>query len=226
MAKAKTKIVKAKTKKKSIDQLLKESAIVKLDLACGANKQGKDFIGMDMFPYPGVDIVHNALNFPWPLPDKSVNMIVASHFLEHVSASGIDPHLSDLIDLLIKNKILKEKEITDLMGEHRIFSNFIRLLDECWRVLKVGGQMAFVGPYYQSIGAAQDPTHVKPLCEASMLYFDPEECGGLFWNFYKPKPWKLEMQSFEGSGNIEVIISKRDIKPYEERIKSHLEVEN
>lgn len=213
----------AKKEKKTIKQILKDNAVVKLDLACGAKKQAPGFIGMDMFPYPGVDIVHNALTFPWPLPSDSVDMIVASHFMEHVPATGVDHHLSGLIDLLISKKVITSKDAMDAFGEHRIFSNFIRLLDECWRVLKVGGQFAWVAPYYSSIGFAQDPTHTKELCEASMLYFDPEQHGGLFWNFYKPLPWKIEMQSFQGNGNIEVIISKRDIKPYEKAIEAHLE---
>jgi SAM-dependent methyltransferase len=209
-------------KKPDIKQILKDKSVVKLDIACGQNKQ-KGFVGMDMFPYPGVDVVHSALEFPWPFPDESVDMAVASHYLEHIPAFGIDTHLTQLIDLLISKKLITAKEVMDTMGEHKIFSNFIRFMDEVWRILKDGGQFAFVAPYYQSLGFAQDPTHVKMICEATMNYFDPEMHNRVFWNFYKPKPWKVELQTFQMTGNIEIIISKRNIKPYEKAIEGHLE---
>jgi len=209
------------TAKKTIKQMLVENAITKLDLACGQNKQ-VGFLGMDVLPYPGVDIVHNATVFPWPLPDQSINMIVASHFLEHVQKTGVDPRLSGLIDLMIAKKMITKKEAMNSFGEHHVFSNFIGLMNEAWRVLRPEGRFAFVVPYYKSPGFAQDPTHTSMINEATMMYFDPEHESHL-WNFYKPLPWKIEMQTFQGNGNMEVIISKRDIKQYEKAIETHLE---
>jgi hypothetical protein len=176
---------------------------------------------MDVLPYPGVDIVHDATVTPWPLESDTISLITMSHFLEHVPKGGVDPRLQGLIDLLISKKIITKKEAMDSFGEHHIFGVFINLLNEAWRVLKVGGQLAFVVPYYTSIGFPQDPTHVTMLCEATMCYFDPEHESKL-WNFYKPSPWKIEVQTFQGNGNMEVIISKRDIKPYEKLIQGHL----
>lgn len=212
---------KKATKPKTIKQMLDENATTRLDLACGQNKQ-KGFIGMDVLPYPGVDIVHNATVFPWPIPNESIDMIVASHFLEHVQKTGVDPRLSGLIDLLMKKGSISKKEAMEAFGEHHIFSNFISLLNEAWRVLKTDGQFAFVIPYYTSPGFAQDPTHCSMINEATMMYFDPEHESHL-WNFYKPMPWKIEMQTFQGNGNMEVIISKRDITKYEKAIETHLE---
>lgn len=190
---------------------------IKLDIGCGESKLD-GFLGMDMTPYKGVDIVHNATVFPWPIESETVATIVASHFFEHITPMGVDPRLIGLIDLLIKKKIISKKEAFNQFGEYEIFSVFLRLFDECWRVLKVGGQLAFVVPYWQSIGFAQDPTHIKQICEATVMYLDPEHQSGL-WRFYRPKPWKIEMQTFSAQGNLEVVISKRDITPYEEAIE-------
>ena len=68
-----------------IGALLKEKAIIRLDIGCGASKQGRDWVGMDIRPGPGVDIVHDWNDYPWPLPDESVTVAVASHVVEHVN---------------------------------------------------------------------------------------------------------------------------------------------
>jgi hypothetical protein len=43
------------------------------------------FVGMDILPLEGVDIVHNWNDMPWPLPDESVVLAIASHVVEHVN---------------------------------------------------------------------------------------------------------------------------------------------
>lgn len=57
--------------------------MVKLDIACGANKQ-EGFSGIDIRPLEGVDIVHDLEEFPWPIPDSTVSIAVASHYIEHI----------------------------------------------------------------------------------------------------------------------------------------------
>ncbi len=56
-----------------------------MDLACGANKQGPDWVGIDIQKLPGVDIVHNLEKYPWPLPDECTSIAVASHLVEHLN---------------------------------------------------------------------------------------------------------------------------------------------
>ncbi len=61
-----------------------------LDIGCGKNKykskNPKDVvIGIDCAKLPGVDKVHNLEKFPWPFKDNEFEIIIANHFLEHVS---------------------------------------------------------------------------------------------------------------------------------------------
>ena len=55
---------------------------IRVDLGCGRVKL-PGFIGVDRFPLPGVDIVAN-LDEPLPFADDSVDLVHASHSLEHL----------------------------------------------------------------------------------------------------------------------------------------------
>jgi SAM-dependent methyltransferase len=163
----------------NIKQLLKESSGIRLDIGCGASKQA-GFVGIDILPLKGVDIVHDLEVTPWPLPDECVLTAIASHVLEH-----INPHRGVFIDVM----------------------------NEIWRVMKPNGQFAFVVPHASSHGYAQDPTHCNMINETTMHYFDPDPegltMGAQLYNFYKPKPWKIERQYFNPQGNLEVLLTKR-----------------
>lgn len=67
-----------------VKTLLKEKRGIRLDIGCGRSKQ-EGFVGMDIQDLPGVDIVHDWNDIPWPLPDESVVQAVASHVIEHVN---------------------------------------------------------------------------------------------------------------------------------------------
>lgn len=160
-----------------IDELLAEKSGIRLDIGCGANKT-PGFVGMDMRPLEGVDIVQDVTQQPWPLPDESVLCAVASHLVEH-----IPPHNF----------------------------GFINFMNEVWRIMKVGGEFAMALPHGSSQGYLQDPTHCNPCNEATWSYFDPEEpnTGGMLWQIYKPKPWKIKHLTWSPAANIEVVLVKR-----------------
>ena len=164
---------------KDIKALLKEKSGIRLDIGCGEAKN-PGFVGIDMLPLKGVDIVWHLETFPWPLPDESVVVATASHVLEH-----INPHKGVFIDVM----------------------------NEIWRILKPGGQFAFVVPYAESPGYVQDPTHCNPINETTMHYFDPDpehkNIGQSLYAFYRPKPWKIEKQYYNPVGNLEVLLVKR-----------------
>ena len=81
-------------------------------------------------------------------------------------------------------------------------------MNEIWRVMKVGGQLAFSLPYGWSYGYIQDPTHCNPCNEATWQYFDSDYP---LYNIYFPKPWKITkgFPVWQVNGNMEVVMIKR-----------------
>lgn len=68
----------------AIKKILAENNLgIKLDVGCGFNKQ-TGFVGLDKRDVAGVDIVHDAEVFPYPLPDESCSIILMSHLIEHI----------------------------------------------------------------------------------------------------------------------------------------------
>jgi SAM-dependent methyltransferase len=72
----------------AINKLIADSAGIQLDVGCGGNKQGPDWVGIDIRPLDGVDIVHDLEAFPWPLPDDCALRAMASHVVEHINPHG------------------------------------------------------------------------------------------------------------------------------------------
>lgn len=52
--------------------------------------------------------------------------------------------------------------------------DLIRFMDECYRILKPMKKMVVRAPYYTSIQSMQDPTHKRPISEATFFYFNKE----------------------------------------------------
>ena len=84
----------------------------------------------------------------------------------------------------------------------------IRFMSECWRILKVNGQLAISTPYAGSPGWWSDPTHCTGWNEHSFAYFDPDFEA---YNHYKPKPWKIEKGNpiWQNTGNLECLLRPR-----------------
>lgn len=94
--------------------------------------------------------------------------------------------------------------------EHIDPSNTLNVLNEMWRVMKVGGQLMISVPYGLSYGFIQDPTHKNPWNEATLTYFDPDY--PLFDVYcHTTKPWRIERSSWYATGNLEAILEKRPI---------------
>lgn len=92
---------------------------------------------------------------------------------------------------------------------------FISFMNEAWRILKPGGEFLLGAPYATSAGMFRDPTHVNFINEETWTYFDPHDTfynGGLY-HIYSPLPWRIKLNTWHTTGNIEVVLVKRDIMP-------------
>jgi SAM-dependent methyltransferase len=69
-------------KKKMFD--IKSKKGIMLDIGCGEGKEPR-CVGMDIRPLPGVDIVHDVEELPYPLPDECCLSILARHIVEHIN---------------------------------------------------------------------------------------------------------------------------------------------
>lgn len=86
----------------------------------------------------------------------------------------------------------------------------VEVIEECWRVMKVGGILCLAMPYAGSEGHWQDPTHIKPWNRDTAWYFDPSHPSRLY-DVYRPKPWKIEGNSYQMCGNLEIVMRKIDV---------------
>ncbi len=186
MAKKKERILSLTKKEKSvkeIKEMISGKKAIKVDIGCGAHKQGPDWVGIDYRPLKGVDIVQDIEQAPWPLPTGCATIAVASHVVEHINPHG---------------------------------GVFIDFMNEVWRILKDGGEFLISTPYAGSPGYWWDPTHVNPLSEMTMEYFDPKGTltQGGFYGIYAPLPWQVKpgTLTWNDTGNLEVVLVKRPIK--------------
>lgn len=172
------KSLKVSNETKKLIELRKTGGV---DIGCGGAKNGPDFFGIDYRKMPGVDLVQDLEEFPWPIPTDTFKVAVSSHVVEHINPSkGI----------------------------------FINFMNECWRILKPGGEFFISAPYCRSNGMMRDPTHINFIHEETWAYFDPEESkyrGGLY-HIYSPLPFFTKINTWTESGNVEVVLVKREIK--------------
>lgn len=152
---------------------------MKLDIACGSRKD-EGWIGIDIQPLPGVDIVHDLNTHPWPIESGSVEAAKAWHIIEHIPPVAVTEHGTRL--------------------------PFIEFMNECWRVMTVGARMDIELPYGSSEGFKNDPTHCNPCNEATWEYFDPDFQR---YQYYRPQPWKIVSCSFAREGLMNVVLEKR-----------------
>lgn len=86
-----------------------------LDIGCGSGKVA-GAVGVDCIALPGVDVVHDLNQRPWPFPDNSFDHVVCKHSLNH---------LNDLVRTMEEiHRIAKPGAIIEILAPHYTSDNF------------------------------------------------------------------------------------------------------
>lgn len=85
----------------------------------------------------------------------------------------------------------------------------VDFMDEAWRIIKAGGQLALSTNYAGSPGYWSDPMNCNPCNESTFFYFDPQYKD--LYSYYEPKPWMIEKGSPQWvvGGNLEIVMRPR-----------------
>ncbi|MBC7490301.1 MAG: methyltransferase domain-containing protein [Glaciimonas sp.] len=109
---------------------------MKVNLGAGSDILA-GYVNHDLVDLPGIDVVHNLNQYPWPWSDGSIDDIKMYDVLEHLD-------------------------------------DFMKAMEEIYRVLAPGGQCRVSVPYWNSWCAYADPTHKRGFHEITFRFFDPE----------------------------------------------------
>jgi len=155
-----------------------------VDLGCGKVKKGR--IGIDRFPAPGVNVVcdletlrvHAMANEPGE--DAAT---FADGWWKARKGDGTDYDYapgSEWLDLGTRHWSptlpFEESSIDSMISHHcleHIGDGFIRLMDDCYRVLKPGAPFRIITPLFPSTTAVEDPDHRRYFMEGTFDAF----CG-------------------------------------------------
>lgn len=93
---------------------------------------------------------------------------------------GIDAVSGDKVDAVVNLEQfpwpIESESADDIVCSHYVehTSDLIKFMDEVHRILKPGGKIKIVAPYYTSIRCWQDPTHKRAISEATFFYFNKQ----------------------------------------------------
>jgi SAM-dependent methyltransferase len=79
-------------------------------------------------------------------------------------------------DLNVYPYPFEDNSVFEIFTSHFIehVASIEKFMDECWRMLVPMGTITLLAPYYSSVRAWQDPTHVRPISEMTFLYYSKE----------------------------------------------------
>jgi predicted SAM-dependent methyltransferase len=139
----------------------------KLYLGAGTDRFGDDWLHHDLLPLEGIESVHNLVITPYPWPDAQFTHISAIDVVEHLPNYDND-----------NNPMI------------------IKFLEECHRLLMLGGELRIRTPRYDAEFLWIDPTHVRGFHEQSFDFFDPSKKFGQSTGFYSSAKFSVSVITY------------------------------
>lgn len=147
------------------------SAPIKINMGAGGEPDTEaGWVNVDHLSLPGIQVVHNLLNFPYPFKNEVADYIKAIDLLEH-----------------LPNYTPDGKPTT------------VAFVEECHRILQTGGILYIQVPHWASPNMWIDPTHVRGYDPKSMDYFDPDTDFGKWYGYYSECKFKVSVEEFNGN---------------------------
>ncbi|MCE2870848.1 MAG: class I SAM-dependent methyltransferase [Oxalobacteraceae bacterium] len=159
-----------------------------LDLGCGAAP--KNIFGADQVY--GVDVRTDLENNVYKADLAIEDLPFAADFFDFVTAHDFIEHIPRVV----------------YAPKRR--NSFVELMNEIWRVLKIGGRFLSVTPAYPQPAAFVDPTHVNIITEQTFpLYFDDQNRWAKGYGFVGA--FKIVSQEWKGA-HLLTVLEKTSVK--------------
>jgi len=114
------------------------------------------------------------------LVDKLLKLDLACGKSKQPGFTGVDKFQLEGVDFIWDLEQFpypwEDNSVDEIYCSHYVehAHDLIKFMNEVHRILKVGGKCTVVAPYYASMRAWRDPTHVREINEMTFLYFNKE----------------------------------------------------
>jgi predicted SAM-dependent methyltransferase len=111
---------------------------------------------------------------------KELKLDLASGQRKTEGYFGIDIAAGEGIDAVVDLEVypwpIESDSAEDIVCNHYFehVTDLMQFMNEVYRILKPGGKIKIVSPYYTSMRCWQDPTHKHAISEATFLYYNKE----------------------------------------------------
>ena len=153
----------------------------------GGTKRKAGYKNVDLYVTEDGDFVHDVkYGLPSEIEDNSVDAIYAAHIFEHIPSfwfelQGVGQHENDL-------QYIQE------------YQPRIKMMNDCYRVLKPGAQLEIYVPHRFDYCAYTDPTHEWFMDESSFDHFCIDDNGKLMGEYMREYGFKGKFKKIVAEG--------------------------